>query len=63
MKTVIENLIKNKEDLIKEYIEFRSETSDYSRRILCTGIITELKGSIIDLKGILQIIEFEEYYK
>ena len=61
MKTIIEKLIKNKEDLIKNYTKIKSETSEYYDGYYC-GKIEELKESIIELKSIIQIIEFENFY-
>ena len=59
MKTIIKNLIKNKEELKKNYSKIdSSETSDYYDGYYC-GRIDELKESISDLKAILQLIEFE----
>lgn len=61
MKTIIEKLIKNKEDLIKNYTKIKSETSEYYDGYYC-GKIEELKESTIELKAILQMIEFENFY-
>lgn len=59
MKTIIKNLIKNKEELKKNYSKIdSSETSDYYGGYYC-GRIDELRESISDLKLILQLIEFE----
>lgn len=60
MEIIIKNLIKNKEELKKNYIRINSsETSDYYDGYYC-GKIDELKESISDLKTILQHIEFEK---
>lgn len=60
MEIIIENLIKNKEELKKNYAKINSsETSDYYDGYYC-GKIDELKESISDLKMILQHIEFEK---
>lgn len=61
MKTIIEKFIKNKEELIKNYTKMNPETSEYYDGYYC-GKIDELRESIIDLKAILQIIEFENFY-
>ena len=61
MTKIIEKLIKNKEELIKNYNKIESESSEYYDGYYC-GKIEELKESIIDLKAILQIIEFENFY-
>ena len=59
MKTIIENLIQNKEDLIKNYTKMNPKTSEYYDGYYC-GKIDELRESISDLKAILQMIEFDE---
>ena len=61
MKKIIENLIQNKEELIKNYAKMNPETSEYYDGYYC-GKIDELRECISDLKAILQIIEFENFY-
>ena len=61
MKTIIKKLIKNKEELIKNYTKMNPETSEYYDGYYC-GKIEELQESICDLEAILQIIEFENFY-
>ena len=48
--------------MIKNYTKINPETSEYYYGYYC-GKIEELKESIIELKAILQIIEFENHYK
>ena len=59
MKTIIENLIQTKEELIQHYTKIKSETSEYYDGYYC-GTISELRESISELKMILQMIEFEQ---
>lgn len=61
MKTIIEKLIQVEEELIKNYAKVNIGTSEYYNRYYC-GKIDELRESISDLKAILQIIEFENFY-
>lgn len=61
MKTIIENLIKNKEELIKNYTEINTKMSDYYDGYY-GGRIDELRESISDLKLILELKEFEDFH-
>lgn len=61
MKTIIENLIQNKEELKKHYTEIDTVISEYYDGYYC-GKIDELRESISELKSIIQMIEFENFY-
>lgn len=61
MKTIIENLIKNKEELKKTYTKINTEMSEYHDGYYC-GRIDELRESISDLKLILELKEFEDFH-
>lgn len=61
MKTIIENLIKNKEELIKNYTKIKTDVPDYYDGYY-RGRIDELRESITELKSILELKEFEDFH-